>query len=66
MYRSFEMAKAHVQLVNPYDVVEAYRRLGEGECSNRSTDIPFFSKNGGSCLTVGKTTLCGGGIGIRK
>lgn len=34
---------------------------GDGrERSNRSADIPFSSKNGELCLTVGKTTLCGG------
>ena len=31
-----------------------------------SAILSFFSKNGGSCLTVGKTALCGGGKVRRK
>lgn len=29
-----------------------------------SAILSFFSKNGGFCLTAGKTALCGGGNGV--
>ena len=48
------------QKVNPRQNAEAHRDVG----ANPTVPIPHsLCNNGELCLTVGKTTLCGGGIG---
>ena len=37
--------------------------VGRIEFESHRSDSYLVAKMGGSCLTVGKTTLCGGGIG---
>ena len=64
-YKPSEMTMAHVYLVIRkvlrWHDLYADRGMFKSFCG-----YSIQCKNGGSCLTAGKTALCGGGIGIAQ